>query len=211
MKVSIVCGDITSFNGDVVVNAANPVMLGGGGVDGAIHRAAGPGLRAACRNVPGEEQPGGTWAHLSPGESQPNLVRCLVGQVRPTPAFDLLAKWVFHTVGPIFALQRAGELRPGEAETQVEDPQQDPVLRQQLRDCYKKAMLLAVAMDLKTLAVPAISCGVYGCTHETCADVFMKVVADHAAWPVEFTVFLYPADSFPIWVAAARKYGVEGF
>lgn len=214
MKATIICGDITGFGGDVIVNAANPVMLGGGGVDGAIHRAAGPGLKNACEQVRADAEG----------------VRCPVGQVRPTPGFNLRAPWVFHTAGPIFDLRRAGELRPGEVEPPkfrataaslagsqpkfgaVEvDPQEDPTLRQQLRDCYKKSMLLAVAMGLRTIAVPAISCGVYGCTHETCSDVFMKLVSEYPEWPVEFTVFLYPSDSYPIWVAAARKYGIEGF
>ena len=90
--VEAVQGDITLQQVDAVVNAANERMLGGGGVDGAIHRAAGPGLLGACRAVP----------ETSPG------VRCPTGEVRITPGFDL-APWVIHTVGPVYRDGRSGE------------------------------------------------------------------------------------------------------
>ena len=114
LEVHITAGDITTFDGDVVVNAANPAMLGGGGVDGAIHKAAGPWLYMACEQVQAEDG-----------------IRCPTGQVRPTPAFDLHAKWVFHTVGPIFELQR-------EALTKS---------RALLRDCFRKSIIMAVALN----------------------------------------------------------------
>lgn len=82
-QIQIIQGDITKADVDVIVNAANPVMLGGGGVDGAIHYAAGPQLREACRKV-----------------KAVNGVRCPTGEARITPGFDLKAKWVIHTVGP---------------------------------------------------------------------------------------------------------------
>jgi O-acetyl-ADP-ribose deacetylase (regulator of RNase III) len=194
MKVSIVTGDITGFRGDVIVNAANPVMLGGGGVDGAIHRAAGPGLRLACEDI------------RVPNPIQQPRVRCPVGSVRPTPGYDLKADWVFHTVAPIYEnLRRSGELRPGEVEGGDE-----AVLRQQMRNIFKKIALLALGMDLKTIALPALGCGVYGWSHEDVADIFMEWAALYENWPLEITVHLYPAESLSIWVAAAKKYKVEG-
>jgi|10_taG_2_1085330.scaffolds.fasta_scaffold91493_2 O-acetyl-ADP-ribose deacetylase (regulator of RNase III) len=189
MKVSIVCGDITGFQGDVVVNAANPPMLGGGGVDGAIHRAAGPLLKQLCERVPTE---GG--------------VRCPVGSVRPTPAADLTARWVFHTAAPIKSLKRSGELRPGETDGGDED-----TLHQQMRDIFKKVALLALGMDLKTIAIPALGCGIYGWSHEEVADIAMGWAKSYGQWPLEVTIYLFPADAYPTWVAAARKFEIEGF
>lgn len=86
MSIEIVCGDITRLQVDAIVNAANPGLLGGGGVDGAIHRAAGPGLLAACRALP----------EIAPG------VRCPTGDARITPGFALPARHIIHTVGPIW-------------------------------------------------------------------------------------------------------------
>jgi len=135
VKVSIVSGDITGFDGDVIVNAANPVMLGGGGVDGAIHRAAGPALREACALV---------WQN---GDG----IRCPVGHVRPTPAFRLKCKWVFHTVGPIFKIQRSGPPHAGESPAGDKNPDQE------LMNCFRRAGAIAVAMGLRSIAFPAIS------------------------------------------------------
>ena len=92
-SLSVVRADITTLAVDAIVNAANPRMLGGGGVDGAIHRAAGPDLLAACRDVP-EVRPG---------------VRCPTGEARVTPGFRLPADWVIHTVGPVWRGGGQGE------------------------------------------------------------------------------------------------------
>lgn len=119
--------DITTIGVDAVVNAANEQMLGGGGVDGAIHRAAGADLIKACRHIP-EVRPG---------------VRCPTGTCQVTPGFGLPATYVIHTVGPRW---RGGNV--GEAEL--------------LRSCYRNSIRLAVQLDIKTMAFPAISCGVYG-------------------------------------------------
>jgi len=122
----VVKGDITALRVDAIVNAANERMLGGGGVDGAIHRAAGPELLEACRRVP----------ELRPG------VRCPTGEARITPAFRLPARWVVHTVGPIW--QGGGAREP-----------------ELLAACYERSLELALAHGVASIAFPAISCGVY--------------------------------------------------
>lgn len=127
MTIAIVNADITGLAVDAIVNAANPSLLGGGGVDGAIHCAAGPRLLAACRALP-ETAPG---------------VRCPTGEARITPGFDLPARYVIHTVGPVW---RGGD--HGEAAA--------------LACCYRNALLLLREQELRTIAFPAISCGVYG-------------------------------------------------
>lgn len=128
--IKVVQGDITQFPAEALVNAANRSLLGGGGVDGAIHRAAGPALLAACRKLGG----------------------CETGQAKITPGFNLSAKWVIHTVGPVW---RGGSY--GEPEL--------------LAACHQNSLALAIAKDVKTLAFPAISCGVYGYPVEAVAQV----------------------------------------
>jgi len=118
--------DLTTLPVDAIVNAANETLLGGGGVDGAIHRAAGPGLLAECRRLP----------ELRPG------VRCPTGEARITAGHALKAKWVIHTVGPVW---RGG----GHNEAQL------------LAACYRNVLALARQKGLRSLAFPAISCGVY--------------------------------------------------
>lgn len=93
MEIEVLVGDITTLEVGAIVNAANPTLLGGGGVDGAIHRAAGPELRAACRDIP----------EVAPG------IRCPTGDARITPGFDLPAPHVVHTVGPVWQGGDAGE------------------------------------------------------------------------------------------------------
>ncbi len=119
-------GDITLIRVDAIVNAANEAMLGGGGVDGAIHAAAGPALLEACRAIP----------ELRPG------VRCPTGEARVTPGFDLPARLVIHTVGPIWQGGAYGE-------------------RERLAACYRNVLALCVTHQVRSVAFPAISCGVY--------------------------------------------------
>ena len=119
--------DITTLAVDAIVNAANETLLGGGGVDGAIHRAAGPRLLQACRAIP-EVRPG---------------VRCPTGEARITPGFDLPARFVIHTVGPVW-----------------HGGQDDEAAL--LAACYRNSLHLALEHELDSIAFPAISCGVYG-------------------------------------------------
>lgn len=145
MKIEITTGDITRVSVDAIVNAANTTLLGGGGVDGAIHRAAGPRLLQACREIP-EVRPG---------------VRCPTGQARITAGFDLPARYVIHTAGPIW---RGG----GEGEPQL------------LASCYQQSMALAREYDLSSIAFPAISCGIYGYPPELASRVALRSLLDLA-------------------------------
>ncbi|UCG06055.1 MAG: O-acetyl-ADP-ribose deacetylase [Desulfobacterales bacterium] len=119
-RIEIQQGDITKLEVDAVVNAANRSLLGGGGVDGAIHRAAGPELLAECRTIGG----------------------CPTGEARITKGHKLPARYVIHTVGPVYSGK--------------------PVDRLLLTGCYENSLKLAVENKVASIAFPAISCGVYG-------------------------------------------------
>jgi O-acetyl-ADP-ribose deacetylase (regulator of RNase III) len=121
-RMTVVEGDITRLDVDVIVNAANSSLLGGGGVDGAIHRAAGPGLLSECRTLGG----------------------CSTGEARLTAGYDLPARHVVHTVGPVY-----GNHVPAEAE-------------RLLRSCYLESLRLAADAGLETIAFSGISTGAYG-------------------------------------------------
>ncbi|MGD8494670.1 MAG: O-acetyl-ADP-ribose deacetylase [Gemmatimonadales bacterium] len=145
-RVEIMRGDITKLDVDAIVNAANERMLGGGGVDGAIHRAAGPRLLAACREVP-EVRPG---------------VRCPTGESRITQGFDLPADHVIHTVGPVWHGGDSGE-------------------PEKLASCYRSSLELARENDIRSIAFPAISCGIYGYPPERAARVVRDTLAGFLA------------------------------
>jgi O-acetyl-ADP-ribose deacetylase (regulator of RNase III) len=135
-RLAVEKGNIVTFRVDALVNAANPSLLGGGGVDGAIHRAAGPELQAACRPLGG----------------------CAPGDAKINPGFGLAARHVIHTVGPIW---RGGA--QGEAET--------------LASCYQRSLALAHEHRARTVAFPAISCGVYGYPVDQAAEIAVREVS----------------------------------
>ena len=136
-RIEIVEGDITKLDFDAIVNAANKTLLGGGGVDGAIHRAAGPELREACA------KPGG----------------CETGEAKITPGFKLPARYVIHTVGPVWGGGERGEDRL-------------------LADCYRNSLMLAVDHGLTSIAFPAISTGAYRFPPGRAAHIALRTVLD---------------------------------
>ena len=137
MSIKAVKADITKLQTDAIVNAANNTILGGGGVDGAIHRAAGPQLLAECRTLNG----------------------CETGQAKITKGYNLPAKYVIHTVGPVWY---GGE-------------QDEPQL---LADAYRNSLKLAEEHNLKSVAFPAISTGVYGYPKEEAAHIAIDTIRE---------------------------------
>ena len=155
-KIRIIKGDITKLSCDSIVNAANSSLLGGGGVDGAIHHAAGPELLAECRTLGG----------------------CKTGEAKITKGYKLPARFVIHTVGPIYF-----EHTPSEAEAL-------------LTSCYENSLNLAKEKGLKTIAFPLISAGVYGYPQKDAIKVAIETMKLHQDDFEEITLVLFGEREF---------------
>jgi len=163
-------GDITLWSGDAIVNAANEQMLGGGGVDGAIHRCAGPTLRQACEAVP----------EVSPG------IRCPTGEARLTSAGEgnLLVPFVIHTVGPVYQ----------------DDEHSTPLLE----SAYENVLTLANQSKIKTIAFPAISCGVYSYPIENAAEISIRTCVKFSGNLKEIHFVLFNQEAYDAWRGCAE-------
>ena len=166
-KIEIARGDITNLDVDAIVNAANTTLLGGGGVDGAIHRAAGPELLAECRTLGG----------------------CRPGEAKITRGYRLPARFVIHTVGPIW---RGG--RHDEPET--------------LANCYRNSLQVALQNGIKTVAFPAISCGAYGYPIQEAAQIAVNTTREFLTndYDIEKVIFvLWDEEIYDAYREALQK------
>jgi len=165
--LELATGDLTTEAVDAIVNAANESLLGGGGVDGAIHRAAGPELKEECRKLNG----------------------CPTGDAKITAGYNLPARHVIHTVGPVYRDGQSGE----------------PEL---LISCHRRSLEVAVEHDCKTIAFPAISCGVYGYPLPEAARIALGTtleVLDTTDHFERVRFVLFGADTFNAFTAALRE------
>ncbi len=164
MQITTVQGDITKIEADAIVNAANSSLLGGGGVDGAIHRAGGPAILAECRLLGG----------------------CDTGDAKATTAGDLPARWVIHTVGPVW---RGGDA--GEAEL--------------LASCHTRSLAVADELGAGRVAFPAISTGVYGYPVDLAAEVAVGAVATADTAVREVVFVLFGREAHDVFSAACSR------
>ncbi|MBU1386907.1 MAG: O-acetyl-ADP-ribose deacetylase [Proteobacteria bacterium] len=165
--IKIVQGNITQASVDAIVNAANSQMLGGGGVDGAIHRAAGPKLLEACKKVLAK-----------------NEIRCPTGEARITEAGNLKAKYVIHTVGPRYRIDK------------------NP--KKLLTSAYQNSLDLAISHGCESIAFPAISCGVYGYPPQEAAIISISVCKKPKYESLMKYFYLFSEEMTAIWIAALK-------
>jgi O-acetyl-ADP-ribose deacetylase (regulator of RNase III) len=158
MRISLRIGDITAERADAIVNAANSSLLGGGGVDGAIHRRGGPALLAECRDLRRTRYRDGLPA----------------GDAVATTAGDLDARWVIHTVGPVYS---AHEDRSA-----------------LLASCYERSLAVADELGARTVAFPAVSAGIYGWPHDDAARIAVTTVSRTATGVAEARFVLFTPD-----------------
>ena len=163
MHLKLLKGDITKTHSDAIVNAANSSLLGGGGVDGAIHRAGGPEILAACREI--RNRQGG----------------CKTGEAVYTTAGRLPARYVIHTVGPVWNGGTQGE-------------------PEELASCYRESLRIADALGCRTVAFPNISTGIYGYPKQAAARVAVQTVRDYAAQHIKEILFVcFDAENFTLY------------
>ena len=167
-RLILVRGDITKLALDAIVNAANTTLLGGGGVDGAIHRAAGPELLAECKTLGG----------------------CRPGEAKITRGYSLPARFVIHTVGPVWSGGHRGE--PGT-----------------LANCYRNSLRLASENRLRTIAFPAISCGVYRYPIPDAARIAVEATAEFLRENTSITEVTFVVSSDEIQTAYQRLLGLS--
>ena len=177
MEITSVQGDITEQAVDAVVNAANSSLLGGGGVDGAIHRKGGPEILAACRALRA--------SHYGKGLA--------TGQAVATTAGRLPARWVIHTVGPVYAAQ-------------------DPGRAALLASCYRESLRVADELGARTVAMPAVSTGIYGWPADDAARIALRTVREVALGTesrvAEVRFVLFGAEAFGVFESVRLELGL---
>ena len=171
-RISLIEGDITRVKVDAIVNAANTTLLGGGGVDGAIHRAAGPKFLEACRGLRG----------------------CVTGEAKITGGFNLPARWVIHTVGPVW---RGGM------------DNEDALLEQ----CYRNSLSLASRNGVKSIAFPSISTGAYGFPIERASRIALRTISATLAGlsePERVFLVCFSKDDYRVYAEALKELSNAG-
>jgi O-acetyl-ADP-ribose deacetylase (regulator of RNase III) len=157
LNIQVIKGDITRLDVDAIVNAANSSLLGGGGVDGAIHRAAGKELLAECRLLGG----------------------CKTGEAKITKGYNLKAKYIIHTVGPVY-----------------HNREDDAVL---LESCYKSSMALALEKDIHSIAFPAISTGIYGYPKDKACKIAVNTIREYDKYDIDVYFVCFDSETYELY------------